>query len=114
MMGPAYWHFTVNELGEQDLAAQLDHIHVMKCRELNEPASPSRAQAEPHARRHLRQDSAVIRIMCCHQEFLFIAAAIATEAGAVRHLACCWPNAGLYTDGPNDASLQSLSMGKLT
>ncbi len=37
MMGAAYWHFTVNELGEQDIAAQLDHIHTVKCDELNEP-----------------------------------------------------------------------------
>jgi len=39
MMGAAYWHFTVNQLGEEDIAAQVDFIHTTKCNELNEPFS---------------------------------------------------------------------------
>lgn len=33
-MGSSYWHYTVNELGMEDVAAQIDHIHVVKCSEL--------------------------------------------------------------------------------
>ncbi len=33
-MGASYWHYTVNELGMEDVAAQIDHIHVVKCSEL--------------------------------------------------------------------------------
>lgn len=40
-MGAAYWHFTVNELGQKDIAAQIDHIHVVKCKELSEPLGHS-------------------------------------------------------------------------
>ena len=47
MMGAAYWHFTVNELGEKDMAAQLDHIDATKRAELkksvphaNNPTGP--------------------------------------------------------------------------
>eukprot|EP00892_Ulva_mutabilis_P007491 jgi/Ulvmu1/5113/UM021_0130.1 len=32
--GPAYWHYTVNELGLHDLHAQIEHLHNVKCREL--------------------------------------------------------------------------------
>ncbi|KAK9810435.1 hypothetical protein WJX72_010667 [[Myrmecia] bisecta] len=33
--GGRYWHYTVNELGMYDIAAQVDHIHVVKTYELN-------------------------------------------------------------------------------
>ena len=33
-MGSTYWHYTVNELGMEDVAAQIDHLHVVKCSEL--------------------------------------------------------------------------------
>lgn len=32
--GAAYWHYSVNELGMEDVAAQVDHIHVIKTMEL--------------------------------------------------------------------------------
>jgi hypothetical protein len=33
-MGASYWKYTVNELGMEDVTAQIDHIHVVKCSEL--------------------------------------------------------------------------------
>ena len=33
-MGAEYWYFSVNELGKQDVAAQLDYIDKIKRREL--------------------------------------------------------------------------------
>ena len=33
-MGASYWCYTVNELGMEDVAAQIDHVHVVKCSEL--------------------------------------------------------------------------------
>ena len=32
--GLRYWKYTVNEMGLEDVAAQVDHIHVVKCAEL--------------------------------------------------------------------------------
>ena len=61
MMGPGYWHFTVNELGEKDIAAQLDHIHVIKCRELPVPASSARDQNEAAAKAPHQPESHVRR-----------------------------------------------------
>lgn len=34
MNGMKYWHFTVNELGQMDIGAQLDYIDATKRREL--------------------------------------------------------------------------------
>jgi len=34
MEGSAYWGYSINELGELDTGAQVDHIHVVKCAEL--------------------------------------------------------------------------------
>ena len=34
-MGSKYWNYTVNEMGLEDITAQIDHIHVIKCGELN-------------------------------------------------------------------------------
>ena len=34
-MGAKYWHYTVNEMGLEDVTAQIDHIHLVKCEELN-------------------------------------------------------------------------------
>lgn len=34
-MGSKYWHYSVNEMGLEDITAQIDHIHVIKCGELN-------------------------------------------------------------------------------
>ena len=31
---PRYWQFSVNELGEKDIAAQIEHIHHVKSAEL--------------------------------------------------------------------------------
>ena len=31
---PRYWQFSVNELGEKDIAAQIEHIHHVKTAEL--------------------------------------------------------------------------------
>lgn len=36
-----YWNYSVNEMGMEDCTAQLDHIHVVKCRELNINAGPA-------------------------------------------------------------------------
>ncbi len=33
---PRYWQFSVNELGEKDIAAQIEHIHHVKTAELRE------------------------------------------------------------------------------
>ena len=33
-MGARYWHFNVNQLGQEDIEAQLDFIHSMKSDEL--------------------------------------------------------------------------------
>eukprot|EP00951_Prasinocladus_malaysianus_P018947 scaffold152693_cov36-Prasinocladus_malaysianus.AAC.1 len=30
----SYWSYSINELGEKDIGAQVDHIHVVKCAEL--------------------------------------------------------------------------------
>lgn len=32
--GARYWFFTANELGMEDVAAQIDHLHIVKCAEL--------------------------------------------------------------------------------
>ncbi len=32
--GARYWYFTANELGMEDVAAQIDHLHIVKCAEL--------------------------------------------------------------------------------
>lgn len=32
--GAYYWRYTMNELGAEDIAAQVDHIHMVKCGEL--------------------------------------------------------------------------------
>ncbi len=32
--GARYWYFTGNELGMEDVAAQIDHLHIVKCAEL--------------------------------------------------------------------------------
>ena len=48
MMGAAYWYFTVNELGEKDMAAQLDHIDAIKRAELKESdKKPNEPEEEP-------------------------------------------------------------------
>ena len=54
MMGAAYWHFTVNQLGEEDIAAQVDFIHVTKCNELKEPANHNAAHTLTRRRHHYR------------------------------------------------------------
>ena len=38
--GANYWHYTVNELGMEDCAAQIYHIHCIKCDELHISAGP--------------------------------------------------------------------------
>ncbi len=35
----SYWRYTVNHLGLEDVAAQVEHIHVVKSAELQQPAS---------------------------------------------------------------------------
>ncbi|KAL0031744.1 hypothetical protein WJX79_004834 [Trebouxia sp. C0005] len=54
MMGAAYWHFTVNQLGEEDIAAQVDFIHMTKCNELNEPSSHNTSHTLKRRRHHYR------------------------------------------------------------
>ncbi|KAL0056175.1 hypothetical protein WJX82_008465 [Trebouxia sp. C0006] len=54
MMGAAYWHFTVNQLGEEDIAAQVDFIHMTKCNELNEPSSHNTSHTLKKRRHHYR------------------------------------------------------------
>ena len=34
-MGAEYWHYSINEMGLEDITAQIDHIHVIKCGELD-------------------------------------------------------------------------------
>lgn len=52
-----YWDFTINELAEEDVAAQLDQIHVVKCEELgynwqqHKPGFVSEAVAKDFQRR---------------------------------------------------------------
>ena len=48
-MGAKYWHYTVNEMGLEDVTAQVDHIHVIKCGELN-VKGPAGMVAGPLAR----------------------------------------------------------------
>ena len=36
-----YWNYSVNEMGMEDCLAQIDHIHVVKCQELNISAGPA-------------------------------------------------------------------------
>ena len=48
-MGAKYWHYTVNELGLEDVTAQIDHIHAIKCGELN-VGGPAGLVAGPLAR----------------------------------------------------------------
>lgn len=36
-----YWNYSVNEMGMEDCLAQIDHIHVVKCQELNTSAGPA-------------------------------------------------------------------------
>ena len=57
MMGAAYWHFTVNQLGEEDIAAQVDFIHMTKCNELNEPSSHNTSHTLKKRRHHYRYAS---------------------------------------------------------
>lgn len=54
MMGAAYWHFTVNQLGEEDIAAQVDFIHMTKCNELNEASSHNTSHTLKKRRHHYR------------------------------------------------------------
>ena len=49
-MGARYWHFNVNHLGQQDIEAQLDFIHTVKCAEV--AAQP--VQAAERRKQHQR------------------------------------------------------------
>eukprot|EP00884_Botryococcus_braunii_P017623 jgi/Botrbrau1/4544/Bobra.60_2s0032.1 len=49
-----YWNYTINELAEEDVVAQLDHIHVVKCEELGynfKPGVVSESVAQNFQRR---------------------------------------------------------------
>lgn len=51
-MGAKYWHFNVNQLGQEDIQAQLDFIHSAKCSEL--PKHLAHAARAADAQRHRR------------------------------------------------------------
>lgn len=50
-MGAKYWHFNVNHLGQQDIEAQLDFIHTVKCAEVAKQPSEAAPAADVHHRR---------------------------------------------------------------
>ena len=67
-IGAQYWNFTVNELGQKDIAAQVDHIHAVKCDEL--PQSLRGYEKASHtARRHfVRCGSMPEYIRICYEK----------------------------------------------
>ncbi|KAL3139966.1 hypothetical protein ABBQ38_004253 [Trebouxia sp. C0009 RCD-2024] len=53
-MGARYWHFNVNQLGQEDIEAQLEFIHSRKCDELPKHLAQAAHAAEDAQRRRTR------------------------------------------------------------
>lgn len=50
-MGAKYWYFNVNQLGQEDIQAQLDFIHNAKCAELPKGQAEAAHAADAQRRR---------------------------------------------------------------
>lgn len=50
-MGARYWHFNVNQLGQEDIEAQLEFIHSRKCDELPRHLAQAAHAADAQHRR---------------------------------------------------------------
>ncbi|KAI3435938.1 hypothetical protein D9Q98_001996 [Chlorella vulgaris] len=59
LRGSRYWHYTLGELGTQDIAAQVEHIHAVKMRELR--PGTGYAQGSAGAERDAEEAAAGLR-----------------------------------------------------